>query len=166
MTSWRLRRTAWIMLPEPCGRGDHGAPHHQAYMLDGSETWDAETARYQAPTMPTRTPTARNLGGPMIGGATMRKQRRNPMTLKEKLQQAQQAESVAESLAAEAHRTWAEAQRATQALWLEIVRVQIDEDTRARASPKERARKAPGCKLMLCGPRERGSRRAIPRNAL
>ena len=33
-----------------------------------------------------------------------------------KLQEAQQAERVAESLAAEAHRTWTEAQRATQAL--------------------------------------------------
>ena len=78
---------------------DDGWWYEGNYMDDSShygedDWWNSEWPSYEAQALP---------------------ETEDPAT-KEKLQEAQQAEQVAESLAAEATRTWAEAQRATQAL--------------------------------------------------
>ncbi|CAE7561074.1 unnamed protein product [Symbiodinium sp. CCMP2592] len=115
------------------GRSHHGMGAHQAYMLDGNEVWDTETAYYQEQdddwwqsddswwNDAYYTDESSYGEDPWWmedwwGYDAHTAQEPDDAALKEKLQEAQQAEQVAESLAAEAHRTWAEAQRATQAL--------------------------------------------------
>ncbi|CAE7826823.1 unnamed protein product, partial [Symbiodinium sp. CCMP2456] len=115
------------------GRGHHGASQQQAYMLDSGDFWDHETAYYQEPdhewwgTDDSWWNDSYYVDEDPYGedswwnedwwsyDAQAAQEPEDP-GIKEKLQEAQQAEQVAESLAAEAHRTWAEAQRATQAL--------------------------------------------------
>ncbi|CAE7581414.1 Smyd3, partial [Symbiodinium sp. CCMP2456] len=117
------------------GRGYHAhVPHHQAYYMDPMDNHEAEYALYQE----NEDPWWNDADGWWYEGnymddhghygeddwwnsewpayeAQALPEAEDPGH-KEKLQEAQQAEQVAESLAAEATRTWAEAQRATQAL--------------------------------------------------